>query len=355
MGVTGLSYIYSTATLSVLFASLFGLKSIINNRLQTRFLTVIIFSVCLWRITFREVFGDTLRYVLRFKDMWNVDLKTALELYNGDRLFLIFTWIIAKISHSQEVFLMLVGVLFLLYFYKFLSNIFTSTQLLFVMTSYSLYPFFVNYSTNTIRQGIAISLLLYAMTFYLNDKKEWRKTIIVLAASFLFHWSALPFGIILIVMKMFELSLKTSLFICSITVFLYLLSMQTRILAPIINRIPKMDFYGTIGDGVNRSGNRMDFFIFTVFGIFAGLFLYKYLFRDSKYEKLIKIYILFSSVFFLLGFIAYSDRIAAYSWFLLPIILWIPVFNQVKHRTMYSFLLLFSFVVVGFITGILPG
>jgi hypothetical protein len=131
--------------------------------------------------------------------------------------------------------------------------------------------------------------------------------------------------------------------------------MQTRILAPIINRIPKMDFYGTIGDGVNRSGNRMDFFIFTVFGIFAGLFLYKYLFRDSKYEKLIKIYILFSSVFFLLGFIAYSDRIAAYSWFLLPIILWIPVFNQVKHRTMYSFLLLFSFVVVGFITGILPG
>ena len=54
--------------------------------------------------------------------------------------------------------------------------------------------------------------------------------------------------------------------------------------------------------------------------------------EDYLYEWLLKSYIGFSIVYILFGFIGYSDRLAAYAWFFIPIIVFYPV---IKMKSKY--------------------
>lgn len=346
-------YIFGTLTLSVLISSLFKPGTILNNNLYAKALTFFTLAIVLYRITFREIIGDTLYYVYLFQGMFDISLSRALEFYKDDRLFLIFTWLFSQVTHSTEVFLCLMGSLFLLFFYKFLAKAFEPWQVLFVTVSYALYPFFYNYATNTIRQGLAISLILVALAYYLNDEKKWLKTIALMVFACLFHWSAVPFAVILLVLKIFNIGIKKSIFFWLIMSFLYLFDLQLKIMASLTEFIPHFTVYGdTNMVGVNLTGNRLDFYLFSLFFLLVGLYLYYFVHKEERYLKVIKTYILFNTVFLLIGFISYSDRLAAYSWFLIPVMIWIPILSKKKYLNGYSFVVLLAFSLTAIVAGI---
>ena len=53
------------------------------------------------------------------------------------------------------------------------------------------------------------------------------------------------------------------------------------------------------------------------------------------YEWLLKSYIGFSIVYILFGYIGFSDRLAGYAWFLIPVIIFYPI---IKMKSKYSLL-----------------
>jgi hypothetical protein len=58
---------------------------------------------------------------------------------------------------------------------------------------------------------------------------------------------------------------------------------------------------------------------------FVGLAGGRLLVFDVVYERLFTAFLMLNGMFLLLGFVAFSDRIAAYSWILGPSLLWYPL------------------------------
>jgi hypothetical protein len=70
--------------------------------------------------------------------------------------------------------------------------------------------------------------------------------------------------------------------------------------------------------------NRRDFFLFSVVILVLGLLALWKGAPTPWYSRLIAIYCVLNTYFLLFGFILYSDRLAAYSWTLAPLILATP-------------------------------
>ncbi|GAA3535659.1 hypothetical protein GCM10022394_14100 [Zobellella aerophila] len=70
------------------------------------------------------------------------------------------------------------------------------------------------------------------------------------------------------------------------------------------------------------SGFRLDFAFFTIIPLIVVLYVRKKT-NSAVSDDIIKIYCLLSISYFLLCFIPYADRLAAFSWFLIPYLLYL--------------------------------
>lgn len=196
---------------------------------------------------------------------------------------------------------------------------------------------FVAYGVATIRNGIALSLLLLSFSF---DRKVWLK---LLLASFalLIHKS-----VILIIAGYFlSLVVKKKKYAYAIWGLCFIFSASNLDLTPIFENLgfidSRVESYGSTleAGGENdryEQGFRIDFIIYSLLPILIT-FLYSKKHKVSNlYQHLYLTYILVNAAWLLVIRMAYTNRIAYLSWFLIPYLTLYPLIaNRERIRKGY--------------------
>lgn len=331
--------------------------SLLNNRINAKLIFYLLLTSVTLTVVYRDLnYIDTTAYVRVFTDMRYVSLADSFNYFKGEKLFNSISWFVAQVTDNPRVYLFVLWSLFIIPFVGMLKQLFVPRHMAIVFFTYLNFIFFREYSTNVLRHGIAISFIMYALSLWVaGDKKKIKLyTSIILAA--LFHWSSIPFALILLMLtSRFKVKLKGLVLVWVTLATLFLTNINTQILRPIWRFVPNIDLYtqsSTVSAYAGRV-NRIDFLAFSGAWVVIGLVLYLFIYREDNYLKILKVYILFNSVFLLLGFVAYSDRISIYSWFLIPLLIWYPIFNSKRYSATLSYLIILLFFVVGYVTGVL--
>lgn len=323
--------IYITIFVFVIIISAAKKNSILNNRYTNNaivFLLFITITISIYNIDIHSV-PDLKNYLRRFENLsyMNFDMLTSSLSIKNEPLFDIFQWLVAKTFGSFKLFVALVWIIIFINFYKTLKNIFDSSMLLFVFVSYLSFFIFFNYVVNVMRQGLAISFILLAISILVINKNKFTFYISILIAPLL-HITALPLSIILITLRLFNI--KFVIITWALSILVFVTGINARIFSGL--EFELMDIYTSSSLYARYSSiNRIDFLAFSVFFAILFIFFSRRL-KSDAYNILLKIYLIFNIYFLLLGFIAFNDRLAAYSWMLIPILLWYAVPNTTNER-----------------------
>lgn len=331
--------------------------TVLNNNTNAKILMTTMTALTGYYIVFRELtYKDTSSYVNQLIAYRDTDFITAYKIYaSNDFLFFVLQWSVSRLTNQPYVFLFIVYILFVALFQKFILKLFSPWHSLLILFSYTMFPFYYNLTTNIIRQGLAMSVLFLLLADYLNQKKtSFSKMILIIATATLIHWSALVFGLIILLLNLIKINMKFAVGLWLLLAMAYVLNLQTTFALKITYLFPKAEMYSSslaFASYGNRV-NRIDFLLFSAVWIGISLIIYNAK-RDEVYGKLIKIYIIFNSVFLFVAFLPFSDRTATYSWMLIPLLIWMPILKATKYSSLKSVAISALFVVTAILTGTL--
>ena len=234
---------------------------------------------------------------------------------------------VSQIVGSFEVLLFLISFISIYLFYylsrriskdtKFYS---TSFVLFFMMSSISFIPMQIN----TLKVGLAISIMLVSLYYLLKNKMKYFYLISIIA--FLVHNSIIVMIVSGILVHYIKIPLRGYLVGYLIVVVLSYFE---------VFKIYNVPFFGDFildyqGDyqGDYKIGYRYDFVLYnTTWLLFAYILRKEFNITDFW----LKIYIVLSCLFFVSFEIPYSDRVGMFSWIVAPIML-VTSINAVKNR-----------------------
>jgi len=302
---------------------------------------------------------DMARYLRAFSTMGHMTFTETIQYFSMEPLFLFLQWILSKISTNPDLY-----VKFITFFSIFIlvltsRNLFSDHNSIFFIFSYLSFPFFYSYLYNGTRQGLSMLVLLLAISLWLNSKKSFRKQkiFILLIVACLFHYSAIPIAILYFIVINTNISLKKYIIAWISFVLLFITDLNTIIMnIPIISNIDFVQAYSSY-ELINAfgEGNKTNFLVFSMFFLILAIyFVHKYDLDQVKqvnYVYIIKFYIAFNIFYLLFGFVAYSNRISAYSWYLIPLLIMYPVIHNRNYSSIRLGFYTILFCVVGFITS----
>lgn len=344
-------FVFITASLLVLCSAIVPPNTIMKNRYVSRALMFLLFSSIIVYIPFLDFYiSDMSRYVRSYQTMHYLSLPQALSFKDWEPLFITLQWVISRFSEEPYFYVLSIFILYSLLLIFTLNKLFKPWQQLFVMFLYLLYPYFYAYVFNGTRQGFSMMFLILAISILIVSGKKLLP-LIYMAISFLFHKTSLLFTLAILVSLKFKT--KTLVIFWVLASLLFLTGLNKSLLSfGFIDSFAKFEAYSS-DTAINHYGgvNRKDFYFFSLFFLVVPFILRKYIIlpKDNYaiYEKLLKIYISFNTVFLLLGFIAYSDRLAVYSWMLIPLLVSYPFLYNKKNNWMLIIVILL-FLVIGF-------
>lgn len=292
-------------------------------------LLVIIFYMGLRPISF--VFGDMGVYAIDFTNYANgMEFREG-----GDVLFEYFLMISSKFL-SVESFFFLCSVLYVLPLYFFSKKIFKD---------YWFYGFFMlaisfsfwAYGTNGIRNGLATSLFLFAIS---RDKHILKYFLFFISLS-IHHSLLIP--VIAYIVAYFYKNTKMYLavwllciplsFILGSTLENFFIGLglvdEDRVIAYLSGSDAYLDKLVEV-----KVGFRWDFILYSATGVYAGwYFIVKKKFHDVFYNHFFSTYLIANSLWILVIRANFSNRIAYLSWFMLGAIIIYPLLkNQIFNR-----------------------
>lgn len=196
---------------------------------------------------------------------------------------------------------------------------------LFLITSFS----FWTYGTNGIRNGIATSLFLLALS-YANKKYI---LIVLLIVSCSFHKTmVLPTFAYILTIFYNNTSSYLKGWLIAIILSLLFGGFWVSFFANLGLNDQRIESYLTndVNEAFSNFGFRWDFLLYSATGMFAGwYFIIKRGFVDKFYHRLFNVYIISNTLWVLLIRANFSNRFAYLSWFMLGIII---IYPFLKHN-----------------------
>lgn len=296
-------------------------------------------------------------YLSAFNTISSYNFSSIFEgFYDWEPLFLIFQWIISRFTQNPLIYISIIYLLCASVLYKSIRNIYKGWQQIYVLFIYFCFPFFYDYTFNVLRHGIAIVFLTLAYTFWENKRHSVKFYTSLIVAS-LFHYSAIPFSILMMIVLSSKAGIKRYLILWFLAALSFVTNLNTYLLN--LGFVSKIDAFNTYTNNslISHYGsiNRTDFLLFSAFFLLLSLYLLKKIKLSSKHEStytnIIKLYIAFNTLFLLFGFIAYSDRIVIYSWFIIPILVSYPILHNYKKSNLLLFTLILISGCIGFFTS----
>lgn len=315
--------------LVLLFLNLATEKSLFQSNFYTKILLIYMVVLVIVINIVNPLTADMGRYLNYMNVMENMSLFDSIVQTQWEPAFVTFQWVLSQLSTSYIFFISVTTSLILLIMITALKKIIPYNKIPLFMFGYLSFFSFYSLVNNILRQGFSVALLLLMLVF-LEKNKDMYAVFLALIA-FGFHTSALV-GIILILLYKMKVPFKLYIYTFILSALTMVLNLNQKIisLVPFLftNKIEGYLQQYTSESVISSYGetNRLDFLLFNVFWFILGLFFYKkYLYQDQFYSLVIKAYAVYGSIFFIFGFIGFSDRLAAYSWFLIPLILFYPI------------------------------
>ena len=268
------------------------------------------------------IYGDKYSYQTTFESL------SIFNLWNGkDVGFSVYTYVIKQIADDSTFYFIVTAFLYLIGYFVFARSFFQKRYALFFLLSCFVSFGFSSYGVNTIRGGLALSLLLIGFSFH--KKIIWFFVFSILAI--LCHKSMLlPF--VAFYLTRFNNTTKFYLYfwiLCLVISFLNV-SFITDFIQAILGESDDRysSYMSTETLERYKAGFRIDFIIYSAIPILVGRFyLFKLKLADVFYQRLFNTYLLANAIWLLVIRMAFTDRMAYLSWFLIPFILLYPLLN----------------------------
>lgn len=274
---------------------------------------------------------------------------------DADLLFNSFLWVLARVAPVSEVILYGVVAAAVVGAYVLASRLllpgWATLGALFTVLALGLVA---SYSGVAIRQGLAVAVLLVAVALYVTGRASPLRLAALAVVAGLFHWSALPIGLAVAVMRVRTPGVRVLLGVWLVLAVAYLQGWNQLLL-------DRLGLYGAAVQSYSSDvafdaylggqGGRVDFLLASAAMVVVALVGRRMMPADPQHARLTAAFLVFNCAFLLAGFVAFSDRIAAYSWFLAPWLLWLPM-TRVKDAAV-PVLTLVGVLTFGLTTGTL--
>lgn len=312
---------------------------------------------------FRPIQGDSWRYYQRFVRIGQESLSKAMFNTESDSLYVLLNWGVGQFGSSP---LLLFGATLVIYFGIFIVAIKRAVGnlgLAVLLMCYAAFPFFVAYGASGIRQGLALVFLLlgYVMVrggarrgwFWLFCAPFWHSGAWLAVVVFVIHQSICR---MISRESMRWISVLTAFFLSVLMSVSGINEILMSVISDYIVIKQNYDIYFIDSPGVQyRTGFRLDFFIFSLTPLIVAVIFHRAnSFSYGVAGWWLSLYLSLNIIYNLFSFAPYSDRFAAFSWFLMPYI----VYLQIKVKGSRSLMTLFVFgvtclnvIVLQFYTG----
>ena len=231
---------------------------------------------------------------------------------------------------NVQLFFILTALIYVYGHYYFVKKGIKTKYVYYVLILFFVSLGFQQYNINTLRAGFALSILLIAMA----KGQSFFFFLLLSVFSVLIHKSALlpavafmgtaavrdtKFYYILWVTML--LCLLIGLFDNLVSTFSFLIESEAD---------ERIGGYLSVTESVRyQTGLRLDFISYSFFPIIVGwYYIYKCSYTDTYFIRLYHTYILCNSFWLIVSKIAFSDRFATLSWFLIPMLLLYPLLSK---------------------------
>lgn len=206
--------------------------------------------------------------------------------------------------------------------------------ILFCFISFSCFA----YGVNGIRNGMAASIMLFAITF-LNVERKWEiaLALIIMFISLSIHKSMTLPGLCAIIAFLWIKEPKYAIFFWILSIFISAVAGNyvTEIFVNFgfddrMEKYANLDEFGEVMDSRNvKSGFRIDFILYSIMPIIMVWYVtVKRNFKDKMYNVIASTYILVNAFWIMVIRSEQSNRFAYLSWFLYPIVIAYPLLRM---------------------------
>lgn len=295
--------------------------------------------------------SDTLIYTSYHKMFSELSLAQAYENSNMEILSTTLIWFLSKISANEHFYIASIWLISSIVLIKSLRLIQDPFQTLVFYFATINSPLFFSYLMVGTRQGLSMLFLFSALTLLLG--KRYKLFYFALAAAPLFHETAIPCVLILLMLRALNLSVRLVVGIWVAFAILFLTGLNQSIFSFLSKYIADVQLYTSSSFLNNYSGvNRVDFLFFSFAVLTAGVLLNRFWMKgDPNYKIILNAYTLFNVYFLIFGFISFSNRVSAFSWYLIPLLLLYPFVNKPRYQPMLVTAALGIVIIIGFISG----
>ena len=314
-----------------------------NVSLLGSLLLLFILSILIATCPYEE--GDRLGYATSYISFSNYYLTPEEAKDFGWAILNIICGRFLKISITQ--FFFIIAVIYVSSFYIFARKYIKHQYIgYFILLSVGALGF-KNYGINTLRAGLGLALLYYSMYF---DKRLLK--LILLFFAVLIHKSMIiPIGAFLLagIIQSKKYTYYIWFFCLVISIINIDLSGFFEEFGFIDNRIDTyVDSMSSIG-GVYNKGFRVDFLIYSTIPMFIEYYYTKRIAfaKEKFYSHVFRAYLIANAVWLLVIRMAYSDRMAYLSWFMIPFITLYPVLtypNKFKEPQTVVLFVMYTFI-----------
>jgi hypothetical protein len=323
---TALAAMATLWTLMLVFA---GPASALRARLNA-LIPLLIFSVLtvIFAIKGHDGFPDRVIYTNELQYIAGHTLGGAFQLTfqtAREPFYVLFMWVVSHGGQTTGWLYFCVGTVSVLMYLAALLKLVPGWQAPLIWLTTLALGFFTSYSSLVLRQGLSMLLLFAAICLILKGVRS-RWWIPLLVAAALMHWSAIPIAITIVLVTFLRIRLRAVVVLWGVFAVLFLTGIQQRLLGPVAGFIPGLNEYvdPSLNPGYTGGVNRLDFFVYSLVILAVGLIVVWRGAPTPWYPRLMIFYATLNLYFLLFGFILYSDRLAAYSWTLAPLVLAVP-------------------------------
>lgn len=304
-------------------------------------LVAIVFTIALLLyVGFRPINGyyfvDMKMYAHTYNNIWKGDLSTVYS-DNGEWLFPWIGNLCKRIGLIDREFFLFIssfyfGLMAITCWRLMRNNMFVAV--LFCFISFSCFA----YATNGIRNGLAASMMLLAISFFDSDNK-WKYVLILLLIyiSVSIHKAMTLPAICAIVAFINSRSTSYAIVFWIISIFISLVAGNyvTQFFVDLgfddrMESYANLDDFGEVMESRSqKSGFRVDFIIYSIMPIIMVWYVtIRRNFRDTLYNIIASTYILSNSFWIMVIRSEQSNRFAYLSWFLYPIVIAYPLLRM---------------------------
>lgn len=245
--------------------------------------------------------------------------------------FAFYSLAIKILVDNSAIYFIVTAFIYVLGYFIFARSLFNKLHLSYFLLACFFSFGFASYGVNIIRGGLALSFLLMSFSFY--KKTKWY--VLFSITAILCHKSMLlPF--LGFYVTRFYNNTKFYFYFWTFCLVVSLLNINliTSFVGGIIGDTDER-FLGYLTEkakGRYNAGFRIDFLIYSIIPILVGwYYIVKLKIKDVFYLKMFNTYLVSNAIWLLVIRMAFTDRMAYLSWFILPFILLYPHLKYELH------------------------